>query len=98
MRLDVTEVHALRLEETLQCADLVNQAVCQFLSLHRHLTSAKSLTVGQGWVRADGDAVGLCESHGRAHVVEVGGMKAASDIGDIDQRHQSGIISQSVKT
>lgn len=32
------------------------------------------------------------------HVIEIAGMKAASDIGDMDQRHQPGIIAHAIES
>ena len=81
-------VMPLRLEEALERADLIDDAVGQFLARDLHLAAAEALEIGQRGMRADLDAVLLGELHGRAHVVEVGAMEAAGDIGDIDERHQ----------
>ena len=97
VRLDVVERHALRVEKPLQRADLVDEAIGQFLAADLHFAAAEALQVRQRRMRADLDAMGLGEPDRRAHVVEVGGMEAAGDIGDVDVRHQAGVVAQTVE-
>ena len=97
MGLDVIQEHALRLEETLQSADLIDDAIGQFFAADLHLAPAEALEIGQGGMRADLDAVPLGALHGLAHVVEVGGMEAAGDIGNRDQRHDRVVIAHLIE-
>jgi hypothetical protein len=48
-------------------------------------------------VRADLDAELLGELHGLAHVIEVGGMKAARDVRDVDMGHQCLVVAHFVE-
>src|SRR5262249_6981365 len=52
------------------------------------------LPIGQRGMRPDRDAMFLGELHRRAHVVEVRGVEAAGDIGEIDGRHDLRIIAE----
>src|SRR5712675_794490 len=47
-------------------------------------------------MRADPDAVSLGQPHGVAHVVEIGGMETAGDVGYRDQWHQRGIVAEAI--
>ena len=94
MRLDVIERHVLSFEEAFQRADLVDKAVGEFVSPDLHLATAEALTVWQGWMRADLDPVSLGQLDSRAHVVEIGGVETAGDIGDVDRRHDAAVVAQ----
>jgi N-acetylmuramoyl-L-alanine amidase len=76
---------------------LVDNAIGEFLARHLHFATAKALQVGQRRVRPDLDALLLREPNGPAHVVEVGGVEAAGDVGHRNQRHQRFIVSHPVE-
>src|SRR5882757_5125565 len=46
---------------------------------------------------ADLDAMLLGQSHGLAHMVEVGAMESAGDVGHVDQRHQAFVAAHLVE-
>jgi hypothetical protein len=97
VRLDVVEGHALGIEEALERAYLVDEAVRHLLPADLHLAPAEALAVGERRVGAHLDPVLLREAHGRRHVVEVRGVEAAGDVGDVDVRHQPGIVADPVE-
>ena len=97
VRLDMVQRHALGGEEAGQRADLIDEAIGQLVPAQLHLASTEALQVRQGRMRADAHPMGLRQADSRAHVVEVGGVKAARDVGDIDQRHQTGVVAHFVK-
>src|SRR6266702_1865297 len=47
-------------------------------------------------MRADPDAVSLRQPHGVAHVIEIGGMETAGDVGYRNQWHQRGIVAETI--
>src|SRR5262245_28557273 len=47
-------------------------------------------------MRADPDAVTLGQPHGVAHVVEIGSMETAGNVGHGDQGHQRGIVAEAI--
>src|SRR5215468_2057627 len=47
---------------------------------------------------ADLDAMLLGELHGLAHVIEVGGMEAASDVRRVDKGHQAFVVAHPVES
>jgi hypothetical protein len=97
MRLDVVELHALRIEEALERADLIDDAVGELVAVHLHLAPAEALQVGQRRMRADLDVMRLGQLHGLVHHIRVRGMKAAGHIGDADIGHDAGIVAHAVK-
>src|ERR1700722_15291799 len=54
----------------------------------------KPLTVRQRWMRSDFNVMLLGELHRRAHVIEVGGVEAACDIGDVDRGHDALVVAE----
>src|SRR3984957_17490497 len=54
----------------------------------------KPLTVRQRWMRSDFNVMLLGELHRFAHVIEVGGVEAACDIGDVDRGHDALVVAQ----
>ena len=48
-------------------------------------------------MRADIDAMLLGQPHRLAHVIEVGGVKAAGDVGDRDERHDAFVVTHPVE-
>ena len=48
-------------------------------------------------MRTDFHAMLLCQPDGRAHMVEVRGVEAAGDVGDINERHQRSIITELIQ-
>src|SRR5262249_38230556 len=92
VRLDVVEGHALGLEKAPEGTDLVDQAVGELLAPDLHLASPEALAVRQRGMGAGSDAMRLCQPHGGAHVVEVGGMEATGDVGDVDGRHDPLVV------
>src|SRR5205085_2853266 len=81
MRLDMIQLHALGLEEALERADLIDEAVGELLAGDFHLAAAEALEIRQGRMGSDLDAVLASEPNGSAHVVEIRGVKAAGDVG-----------------
>src|ERR1700730_4514986 len=43
------------------------------------------------------DAMLFGQAHGLAHVIEVGAMESASDVGDVDLRHQAFVVAHLVE-
>ena len=97
MRLDVVQRHALGREEARKRPDLIDQAGRQFLPPHRHLPPAEALQIRQGGVRAHRHPMRLGQPHRRLHLHRIGGMEAAGDVGDIDQRHQCLVVADPVQ-
>ena len=97
VRLDMVQRHPLGLQKPAERADLVDQAVGHLLPVHLHLAPAKALQIGQAGMRADLHPMLLGQLNCRPHVVEVAGMKAASDVGDMDQWHQPGVIAHAIQ-
>ena len=98
VRFDVVELHALGVEERLECSDLVDQTVCQFLTPYLHLAAAETLEVGKRRVGADLDAVVFSQADRSAHMVEIGRVESAGDIGRRDEGHHRRVVAQSVNT
>jgi len=98
VRLDVVQRDALRLEETLERADLVNQAIGQFFPTDFHFAPAESLQIGQRGMGADRNAVLFRQPDRRAHMIEIRGVEAARHVGNIDHRHQGGVVAHAVET
>jgi hypothetical protein len=57
----------------------------------------KALQVGKAGMRTNLDPVLLCQPHRGAHVVEITGVKAAGNVGDMDQRHHPRIVAHAPK-
>ena len=97
MRLDVVELHALDVEEGLERADLVDQAVRQLLAAHLHLAPAEALQVGQRRVGADLHAMRLGQADGLAHHAGIRAVKAAGHIGHGDVGHDALVVAQLIE-
>jgi hypothetical protein len=97
MGLDVIERYALGIEERLQSAHLIDQAVGQLRRIHLHLAAAETLKIGQRRMGADLDAVLFRQPDRLVHHRRVRGMKAAGYVGDGDERHDGGIVAAFVE-
>ena len=97
MGLDVVERHAFGLEKTGERADLINKAIGHLFPRHFHFPPAEPLQIGQRRMGADLYAVLLGEPNGLAHMVEVGSVKAACDIGYGNKGHKPRVIAHAVK-
>jgi hypothetical protein len=97
VRLDVIEHHAFGIQECPERADLVEQAVRQLFAGRSSFPCAKTLQIGQRRMGADLDAMPFGQGYGLAHVVEVGAVETAGDIGDVDQRHQALVVAHFVE-
>lgn len=86
------EFNAFCLGKTLECSDLIDNAVGEFLARDLHLAAPETLQIGQRRVCADLDAMLPGKAHGGAHMVEVGGMEPAGDVGKGYQRHQRRVV------
>jgi hypothetical protein len=93
----VVQGHALGVEEGLERADLVEDAVGEFLPSHLHLAPAEALQVRQRRMGADLDAELLRAPDRRAHVVEIRAVEAARDVGDGDVGHDRFVIAHAVE-
>jgi hypothetical protein len=89
VRLDVVERHALGVEEALQRADLVDDAVGQFLAADLHLAAAEALQVGQRRMRADLDAMRLASATVVRMWLKSEAWKPQATLAIVDQRHQA---------
>jgi hypothetical protein len=88
---------AIGLEKALQRADLVDDAVGEFVPADLHLAPAEALEIGERGVRPHLHAMLFRKLHGGAHVVEVRGVEAAGHVCHVDQRHQAGIVAHLVE-
>ena len=87
VRLDVVQRHAFGFKKTLERADLVDDAIGKLLASDLHFATAEALPVRQRRMRSDSDVLLLGKLHCPAHVVEVGGVEAAGNVGDGDRGH-----------
>ena len=94
VRLYVVERHTLGFEEALERADLVDETIGELIASNLHFSPPKPLTVRQRWMRSDFNVVLLGELHRRAHVIEVGGVEATCDIGDVDRGHDALVVAE----
>jgi hypothetical protein len=57
----------------------------------------EALHVGKRRMRPDFDAVSFRQPHRLMHDRRVGGVEAAGNIGEVDMRHQRGVIAEPIK-
>jgi hypothetical protein len=87
MRFDVIELHALGVEERRQRTNLIEYAIGKLGTRDGHLASPESPQVRQRGMGADCDAGLFSELDGLAHMVEIRTVKAARDIGNVNDAH-----------
>ena len=85
-------------KEGKQSADLVEDDVIHFLSIDLHLPPPESWQIGQRDMGADLDPVFVRQRNRSSHVVGIGAVKAAGDVGLGNEWHDAGIISDLVET
>ena len=93
----MVEFHAFGIEEALQGANLIDQAVGQFLAPDLHLTSAEPLQIRQRGMGTHSNAVRFGQPHRRSHVVEIGGMETARHVRDVNQRHKARVVTHPIE-
>ncbi len=87
VRLDIGELGAGRAAEGAQRAELIQHQGGDILRRAAQVTPPEALQVGIGGMRADGHAMPHGQGHAALHDQRVAGVKAAGQVGLVDQRH-----------
>src|SRR4051812_1616160 len=89
--------HALRRDERLQRADLIDDEVVRLLRRELHRPATETDEVGQAWMRADGHPSFGGQSHCPPHRSGITGVKAAGDARGADVLEYLSVVANLVR-
>ncbi len=91
MRFDVADPRAVGAADAVERADLIEQHGFYLVRAAGHRAAAETGQIGVGGVGTDAHAMLDRQRHGAAHGQRLRGVKAAGDVGAVDEGHHFGI-------
>ena len=97
MRLEMRQLHASLIQKPLQGTDLVNDDVRHLTAVNLHFAAAETGQIRQGEMRPGFDTIFFCKLDCAPHVIGIGTVKPAGDVGLGNVRHQLLVIAKFVE-